>query len=488
MRPDDSALRFDIVPFFHGNILDISEGKSRAFPHFISHLDLHISDPLKLSALSDKCMDGILSSNVLHLLTPDEVSKALPEWSRVVKNDGHIIIHVPKGTTPKSQWDLSYVSVVDHFDRLDRGFDLVTYQVRDDDSLLFVFKMTKKTGRVFSWNHPKPEKTCAVVRYGAFGDCIQASSILPWLKQQGYHITFYCSDHGVPVIQHDPHIDRFILQGRDEMPPAVLDEFWAYESKKYDKWVNLCESVEATLLASHDRLNHKWPNSVREKYMNINYVEFTHDIAEVPPPYQPKFYSTPSEQSWSRQQASQFGKRNILWSLSGSSVHKTWPHLDAVVARLMLEYRDVHVVMVGDEVCQVLEAGWGREPRVHCQSGKWSIREAMAFAEVADLIIGTETGLLNAAGSMTTPKIVTLSHSSEEMLTKHWVNVTALKQSAQSGCPKFPCRQMHNDWTHCMKVEDGPGKGTAACQDAISAVQMWNAVEQVLGAPQRMVA
>lgn len=338
--------------------------------------------------------------------------------------------------------------------------------------------------RLFSWKNPKPEKTCAIVRLGALGDMIQASSIFPWLKSQGYHITLYTSDMGYEVVKHDPHIDRFIIQGKDEVPPSFLGEFWDYTRKRYDKWVNLSESVESTLLAAYGRTNFDWPNEIRAKYMDRNYLEFTHEISGVPPPYRPAFYSTLDERAWAQAQVKKFGARNILWSLSGSSVHKTWPHLDAIIARIMLCYPDTHVVLVGDEVSQILEAGWEKELRVHRRSGKWTIRESMSFAQVADLIIGSETGLLNAAGMMPVPKIVTLSHSSENMLTKHWANVTALKQTGL-GCPKFPCRQLHTNWSQCMKHEP---TGTAVCQHEIGVEAMWQAVTQVLGEAQRMAA
>lgn len=456
-------LRWELVPYFRGKILEISAGEGKAFPHFISYKDAQVKDAHRLEMFASKSLDGVLSCHILNQISYESACKSLKEWSRVVKEGGYIILYLPK----EGKWEVNYESVTKS---LDCGWDLVQYE--EWDSLLFVFKLGK--GKNFSWKNPKPEKTCGIVRLGAFGDMLMTSSIFPWLKSHGFHVTLYCSDHGYPVVKHDPHIDRFILQGRDEVPPELLGEFWDYTKKKYEKWINLSESVEGTLLATPGRTNHSWPDSVRAKYMDVNYVEFTHELAEVPPPYQPKFYSTLEERAWARKQVR--GNKNIIWSLSGSSVHKTWPHLDAVIARLMLD-TDVHVYLVGDEMSQILEAGWGQEPRVHCKSGKWSIRESMAFCEVADLIIGTETGLLNAAGSMDTPKIVTLSHSSEEMLTKHWRSVTALKQ--ESGCPKFPCRMLHYTWEHCMKHEE---TGTAVCQQSISAETMFNAISKVLNA------
>lgn len=340
--------------------------------------------------------------------------------------------------------------------------------------------------REFSWKLPRPEKTAAVVRYGAIGDAIQTSSIFPLLKEDGYHVTLYCqSGPGYEVLKHDPHIDRFIVQDKDNVPPQFLQEFWDETKKKYDKWINLSESVEGTLLAVPGRANHDWPNEVRAKFMNRNYLEWTHDLAQLPHIFSPKFYSTLEEKAWARKTILRMGRRNVLWSLSGSSGHKVWPWLDQIVARLMTDYTDVHVTLVGDEFCRLLETGWEAEPRVHCQSGKWTIRESMAFAEVADLIIGTETGLLNAAGHMEVPKIITLSHSSEEMLTKHWVNTTALKQPAGVGCAKFPCRQLHYDWKYCPQ---DIGTGTSLCQFHIDPEAMWGAVVGYLGRPERMVA
>lgn len=480
MRPNDSDLRFDLVPYFHGRILDVSEGSSRAFPHFICHIELGITEAHQCRFIADKSLDGVVSSYLLDKLSTSEVIAALKEWVRIVKDGGHIVLHVPL-TDEKSVWAVRVDTIIN---AMPGNWDMVCQDHRADGSLLAVFRIGGE-GKIFSWKLPKPEKTCAVVRLGAFGDMIQASSIFPWLKEQGYHLTVYTSDHGAPVIKHDPNIDRIIIQGRDEVPAAALWSFWEHEKKKYDKWINLSESVEGTLLAAHGSAAFGWPNEVRAKHMDRNYLEFTHEIAGVPPPYAPRFYATQEEKLWAKEKARSYGRRNILWSLSGSAPHKAWPHLDAVVAAIMLAYPDTHVVMVADELSQVLETGWGKERRVHKRSGEWTIRQSMAFAEVADLIIGTETGLLNAAAMMDTPKIVTLSHSSHEMLTKHWRNVTALSQPKGTGCPKQPCRQLHMDWTDCPRHPSG---ASSLCQYEISAEMMMNAVVRVLGEPQRMVA
>ena len=503
---ESTKIRWECVPYFHGRVLDVGCGKYKTFPHWIGvdsgqvwgkhHADVPIENAQSLDLFAGQSCDAIFSSHLLEHINYEMVPKTLTDWCRVIKPGGHLMLYLPdedtypkvgeKYANPDHKWNVNYDKVVAAMEKTNRGWDLIDYQVRneqDEYSLWFVFKLTQGKQREFSWKLPKPEKTCAVIRYGAFGDLIQCSSILPGLKEQNFHVTLYCSASGYDVIKHDPHIDRFIIQGADEVPPQFLGEFWNYTKKKYDKWVNLSESVEVTLLAAPNHSNHGWPDAVREKYMDRNYIEFTHELAGVPPPYRPKFYSTLEERAWARKTAEKFGRRNVLWSLSGSSVHKTWPHLDAIIARLMLTYKDVDVVLVGDEVSQILETGWQKEPRVHCRSGKWTIRESMSFAEVSDLVIGCETGLLNAAGSMDVPKIVTLSHSSENMLTKHWKRTIALKQPEGVGCHKSPCRQLHMNWDYCPAYEDENTKA-ALCQWHIGPEQMWLAVTSVLGKQQ----
>jgi ADP-heptose:LPS heptosyltransferase len=454
MDDEYAGIRWETVPYFHGRILDVCKSPYKVFPHWIG-VDSGRGAGIKgFDIFASQSCDGVFSNEI------GEVK----EWFRVLKPGGHLMLHVH-----------GYDEVLKALEPFQ--WDLIEYH---QDKGFFVFR--KCEGRSFSYKNPKPEKTCAVVRYGAIGDMIQVSSILPGLKAQGYWIDLYCqAGNGYEAIKNDPNVDRFIIQGRDEVPNGALEEFWNYTRKKYDKWVNLCESVEGTLLASPGRAPYEWPNEVRAAHMDRNYLEWTHALAEVPPPYSPKFYSTLEEKAWAKEKARSYGRKNVLWSLAGSSGHKVWPHLDSVIATLMLE-TDFHVVLVGDELCQVLEMGWEKEKRVHCQSGKWSIRESMAFAEVADLVIGTETGLLNAAGHMDTPKIVTLSHSSKEMLTKHWKNVIALEQPAGIGCNKHPCRQLHggegfSPWQDCPQHEE---TGTSLCQFHIGPEMMLKAIRSVL--------
>ena len=514
-----SKIRWELIPYFHGRVLDIGCGPFKCFPHFIGvdnghHWGKHGvdigCDADRLDLFAGQSCDAIFSSHLLEHVEYGKVPAMLREWCRVLRPGGHLVLYLPdedqypkvgeKFANSDHKWNVNYARVVEAMRQTGRGWDLVDYQVRqssDEYSLFFVFKMTQGREQNYSYKLPKPAKTAAVIRYGAIGDAIQTSSLFPLLKEQGYWIDFYCqSGGGYDVLKHDPYVDRFIVQGKDEIPPQFLQEFWDYTRPKYTKWINLCESIEGTLLATPGRVNHEWDNALRAKYCDRNYLEWTHELAGLPMVFRPKFYGTLEEKDWARKTAARWGGRNIIWSLSGSSGHKVWPHLDETIKRVLEHYPDVHVTLVGDELCRILQTGWDRfddkldkwvdvNARVHCKSGVWSIRESLAFAEIADLVIGTETGLINSVGHTDVPKIITLSHSSREMLTKHWTNVTVLEQPAGVGCPKSPCRQLHYTWDYCPKHEE---TGTALCQFHITAEMMWDAIREVLGAQQRRVA
>jgi ADP-heptose:LPS heptosyltransferase len=132
---------------------------------------------------------------------------------------------------------------------------------------------------------------------------------------------------------------------------------------------------------------------------------------------------------------------------------------------------------MGGEASKILEQGWENEKRVHRRSGVWEIRQSLAFMDVIDMAVGPETGLLNAASMLPYPKVVFLSHSTDENLTRDWVNTHAMA-SANTVCPgrgnnEAPaCHQLHYGWQYCKATEDG----IAQCQADISGEEVYKVV------------
>ena len=501
-------IRWEIVRYTRGKGLDLGCGRAKLYPHFIgidnnkdaglfnieAHPDIH-GNAEDLSMFATQSMDFVFSSHLLEHYEYKDVPNVLKEWWRVLKKDGYLTLYLPdEDEYPKigephanidHKWNVNKDRVLHAMEFA--NFDLVECQKRNKDdeySLLFVFKKIAN-GKRYSYQNPRPEKTCGVIRYGAFGDLIQASSVFAGLKKQGYHITLYTSAPGDEVIRHDPNIDEFYLQDKDQVPNAYLGDYWAYHSKKYDKWVNLSETIEGTFLTIPGRTVDLWNPVIRHKLCNFNYLEMQHVVAGVPHNPQMKFYALPSELEWARKERSKMGRYVILWSLAGSSVHKTWAGLDRTIAALMVDFNDVDVVLVGGPNTMILEAGWQKEPRVHCRAGVWSIRQTMAFLNEVDCVVGPETGVLNAAAQMNMPKFCFLSHSTEENLTRDWVNTYSIS-SPNTTCPgrgnnAVPaCHQLHYDWSRCKQVKEGEHSGTSQCMADIDGRAFYMKLQEVI--------
>lgn len=328
-------------------------------------------------------------------------------------------------------------------------------------------------------------KAVCVVRYGGFGDSIQASGILPELKRQGYHITFMTTPRGEEILKHDPHIDAWAVQDDDQVPNGELHLFWAEQAKRFDRFINLSESVEGTLLAYPGRANHAWPDAVRRKLMGKNYLEWTAELAELPYQSEARFYPSAQEVTAAKSYLADFkntlagpltmGMRapdrfNILWCLSGSSIHKFYPHQDDVIARILNTMPEAAIVFNGDYACKILESGWEECPQIRCESGKMGIRDSLALAQQVDCVVGPETGVLNAVAFEPNGKVIMLSHSSIENLSKHWVNTDTLTP-ANTSC--YPCHRLHFGREFCREDKT---TGGAACQVDIAPDRVYAAI------------
>ena len=141
---------------------------------------------------------------------------------------------------------------------------------------------------------PKPTKgkNAILLRYGAYGDHIVASCVLPYLKRDGYRITYNTTERGFEILNHNPNIDDFWLQKTDEIPNAGLDRHWEDISTGFDKVVNLNQSIEVECVSVQFR-DHYTLKERREKF-DINFYENNVKKAgyEFVPPVKGELYFT----------------------------------------------------------------------------------------------------------------------------------------------------------------------------------------------------
>lgn len=503
---ESKKIVWTVAPYLRGRGVDIGAGDFKILPHAISvddgshaqfgfsHRPDINSDATKLDVFGSASMDWVYSSHTLEHVV--DMVATLREWWRLVKPGGYLLLYLPhkdfyphagtEGANPDHKRDLLPEDVIT---AMPGGWDLIRNEDRNLDmeySFLQVYRKlqdNKSRKRSYLVKDHQAKGRALVVRYGAFGDLLQATSVIKGLKDQGYHVTLHASMPGVDVVKHDPNIDQIIIFDKDQVPNANLADFWAVQKKEYDKFVNLSESVEGTLLAMPGRAAHGWNPLTRHSMMNRNYLEFQHAIAGLPHRPQVRFFATAEEKNRARNIRSKMGNGPIImWSLAGSSVHKTWAGLDNILANLMLSYPESEVVLVGGPEGVILEQGWENEKRVHKTCGKWNIRMTLAFLAECDMVIGPETGVLNAASHMDMAKVIFLSHSTVENLTRDWVNTTSLwsrnTKCFGRGDNEAPsCHSMVYSWDTCTKDENS---GTAQCQVNIGVEEAWNAIASSL--------
>lgn len=507
-------IKYDIVAYTRGAVLDLGCGPSKAFPHFVgvdNLKDVELfgidmkpdveDDCATLSKFEDGQCDAVFSSHLLEHIA--DAGTALANWWRVLKIGGHLVLYLPHrdlypnigqpDANPDHKHDFTPMDIdtlmMDVVLESGTGYDCVRSELRDEDceySFLMVFKKIEH-GTIYSCMDPLPQKTACVVRYGGFGDMLQAANLLPELKRQGYHVTFMTTPKGQDILREDPHVDAWFIQDDDQVPNHELAAFWSVQAKRFDKFIQLSESVEGTLLAMPGRANHAWPQEVRHAEMNKNYLEWTSQLAGLPYASESRFYPTMHEAA---KVAGYLGGIRvalapldlmigaptppvfvILWVLAGSSIHKFYPWQDSVIARILLDMPEAVVIFSGDTACQILEAGWENEPRVVCESGNMDIRSTLTLATMADMVVGPETGVLNAvAFEPRVRKVVLLSHSSKENLSKHWVRTDTMEPA---DTPCYPCHRLHYGSTFCHQHEQ---TGAAMCQLDIAPERVYNAI------------
>ena len=477
--------RYRIASYLRGTGLDIGCGDEKVCEAAIgidiagrgADIRLDISADGALGMFADGVFDYVFSSHCLEDMpcTRD----TLKEWWRVIKPGGHLILYGPdpdfyprKGTAganPDHQVDLYWQDVWNITAEFGNAKKLAASRHNESNEYSWLLVIQKKQGllrrilpasvteafgsRNGSIPFPRKKvtnKECLVIRYGAFGDAVWVTPVLKRLKAEGYYVVYNCTPYSAEVLRACPWIDEFLLQERNVVPNAELGEYWQEIRHGFERVINLCESVEKTLLVQQGRPEYHLPHKKRHEMCNVNYQDRTMEIAGYPNAKGelPELHFTDMEETLAQMiRQAHKDKFLILWSLSGSSLHKCYPWTHIVAGTIHQKYpNDVVIVTVGDEMCRILES-W-RHPNTLNKSGVWTIRQSMLMTKYADLVVGPETGVLNAASCYPTPKVVMLSHSSPENLTKYWQNCVNL--SAPVNCQ--PCHRLIYDG-ECFKSQ-----------------------------------
>ena len=284
---------------------------------------------------------------------------------------------------------------------------------------------------------------------------------------------------------------KIIVQGKGQVPDDALGEYWAALGTRYDRVVNLCEAVEGSLLTLPGRSNDTWSDDMRRRELgSVNYVERMHDIAGVEHYPRPGVHLLDAEvEVWRRKFGDLPAGRPIIgWVLNGSGPQKVWPWAAEAIVRLLYRCNPIIVFLGGKDSAELQDlvtdqiqrfagdAIRGKPISIVKACGNLQVRESIAIATLCTVMVGPETGLMNAVSHCPeVGKVVLLSHSSPTNLTRDWPKTISLGADPVK-VPCFPCHRMHLDWSRCNRHPSG----AAACAAGITVDPVVNAVVALL--------
>lgn len=235
-RPEDpqgdeaGKVKYDVVQYTRGVVLDLGCGPKKAFPHFIGidsgkdtelfgiamKPDLVVADCADLSeTIQDASVDAIFSAHLLEHI--EDYRAALKDWWRCLKVGGHLVLYLPHkafypnigqpGANPDHKHDFEPADIIDAMRDVEAGWDLVERENRNEGmeySFLLVFRKEAIVGHRYSWmadSFNRNQKQRALYRLAQVDEFVEApADRLPEVVQlMVRHLVVVLDEPGIDV-------------------------------------------------------------------------------------------------------------------------------------------------------------------------------------------------------------------------------------------------------------------------------------------------
>ncbi len=273
------------------------------------------------------------------------------------------------------------------------------------------------------------------------GDLLMTTPLPRLLLAQGYEVDVGVWPQNRAVYEHNPFVRALVPY------PASEAEFPAWQEKiirDYDRVVDLGYTVEKRFLHRTDGFFGPIPSLEERRAAAAGknyYLETLRAAGFEEPAPRPEIYISREESdilNRYRLELAADGRQQVFWHLNGSTKNKFLVKgLQYVKAVLAAVPDSIHHLITGMN----FEAhNLPDDPRVRVAN--WDLRTSILLTQLVDVVIGPESGLVNAAGAFNTPKVVLYSHSAPENLGKFFVNHYPICPE----CDCHPCYLIPLDW------------------------------------------
>jgi ADP-heptose:LPS heptosyltransferase len=252
---------------------------------------------------------------------------------------------------------------------------------------------------------------------GAVGDMLMITPAIRWWHEKGHEVDVVVKDTraALDVLAGNPHVASLIEMGETggawEERVRRVKEFST--RKPYKRIFDVVHQCEHRFLHHTEAPEYHWSLDFRRAIAeHVSYYEHINTTCMECPRILPEMYpSGAEEREWERFRATKPGAKFVLIQLRGSSINKCYPYWPTVIVALQKLHPSIHIITTGDRYCEILEQGISEEPGLDmgrfmptaCMGPSWPYRRTLVGTKFVDLVVGPETGTLNAAACWDTP-------------------------------------------------------------------------------------
>jgi ADP-heptose:LPS heptosyltransferase len=338
---------------------------------------------------------------------------------------------------------------------------------------------------------------CAV-RAGGIGDNLIAGSVFRGLRERYGKLEVITRVPAGVVYENNPYIDKLtFLPEEDNVKYDAVgwQRHWQERAREYEFFIHLAHTCEISLALMEGQTQFGWPAKARRRLFGESYLNFVHDLVDIPHDFGRLFWPTDEEetQAWdtlNKVRSARPGGAVIGWCISGSRIDKLYPHTPRVIGKLLDQ--GMSVIMLGAPTVKDKELAKQIQEDVQTQCGtdaglhlaishdakepNWPIRRVLTQAIFCDLVVSPDTGPAWAVAMEDVPKVIMVSHTSVKNITHGWLNTITL-HADPARVPCWPCHQLHDTFETCTKAKNAEA---AACMDDISVPVVVRTIERAL--------